>query len=115
MKPFLLIIFLSMACVGQSQTNSLASWASDAFRQKGFDKKYEIASFLKPSYWQADFNGDNNQDIVLLITEKQTKKKGILLIHTKQMNASYLVHVRSLAMEVMTFNGLINGAFIARK
>ena len=34
-------------------------------------------------YWQADFNGDNNQDIVFLITEKQTKKKGILLIHNK--------------------------------
>jgi hypothetical protein len=81
MKPFLLIIFLLMTCVLQSQTNPLPSWALDAFRQKVLDKKYVIASFLKPSYWQADFNGDNNHDIAVLITEKQTKKKGLLLIH----------------------------------
>jgi hypothetical protein len=81
MKPFLLIIFLSIAAVVQCQTNPLPSWALDAFRQKVLDKIYVIASFLKPSYWQADFNGDHNHDIAVLIIEKQTKKKGLLLIH----------------------------------
>lgn len=83
MKPFLLIIFILTAVVVQSQTNSFPSWASDLFRQKRLDKKYIVASFIKPSYLQADFNGDNNKDIVVLITEKQTKKKGLLLIHSK--------------------------------
>jgi len=83
MKPFLLITFLLMTGVLHSQTNQLPSWALDTFRQKSLDKKYEIASFLKPSYWQADFNGDNNQDIAILIIEKQTKKKGLLLIHSQ--------------------------------
>lgn len=83
MKLLLLIIFIVTAAVAQSQTNSLPSWVSDLFRQKGLDKKYVLATFLKPSCWQADFNGDNDKDIAVLITEKQTKKKGLLLIHSK--------------------------------
>lgn len=83
MKPFFLIIFLLIASDLLSQTKPLPSWALDAFRQNGLDKKYVLVSYLKPSYWQADFNGDNNPDIVVLISEKQTKKKGLLLIHNQ--------------------------------
>jgi hypothetical protein len=36
---------------------------------------------LKPSFLQSDFNGDGITDIATLVTEKKTKKTGILLIH----------------------------------
>ncbi len=66
-----------------SQTNILPAWFSDAFRSNGLDKKYIIASYLKPAYLQADFNGDGIVDIAALITEKGTNKKGIVVINGK--------------------------------
>lgn len=83
MKQFLLIFFLLTLIVGHSQTATLPTWFSDSFKSKGLDKKYSIASFLKPSYLQADFNGDATKDIAVLVIEKATKRKGILLIHGK--------------------------------
>ena len=83
MRPLLLIFFLLIAAAVQSQTTNLPPWFLDAFRKKGLDKKYTVTSFLKPNYLQTDFNGDGSPDIAVLITEKQTKKKGILLIHGK--------------------------------
>ena len=83
MRPFLLIVFLLTLTVGHSQTVAIPTWFSDTFKSKGFDKKYSISSFLKPSFLQADFNGDATQDIAVLVIEKTTKRKGILLIHGK--------------------------------
>lgn len=51
------------------------------FKNKGLDKKYVIAPFLEPAFLQADFNGDSTPDIAVLVTEKATKRRGILLIH----------------------------------
>lgn len=81
MRPFLLTIFILTFTAGHSQTATLPKWFSDTFSAKGLDKKYVIASFLKPSFLEADFNGDTIQDIAILVTEKTTKRKGILLIH----------------------------------
>lgn len=83
MRPFTLIIFLLTLTAAHSQTVTLPVWFSDTFSGKGLDKKYAIASFLKPSFLQADFNGDATQDIAVLVIEKATKRKGILLIHGK--------------------------------
>lgn len=81
MRPFLLAILLLTFVAGQSQNTTLPTWFSDAFKNKGLDKKYTVTSFLKPSFLLADFNGDSRQDIAILVIEKATKKKGILLIH----------------------------------
>jgi hypothetical protein len=81
MRPFPLIIFLVTLIAGHSQTPTLPTWFSDAIKSKGLDKKYDISSFLKPSFLQADFSGDATQDIAVLVIEKGTKRKGILLIH----------------------------------
>ena len=81
MRPFLVIIFLLAITAAQGQTATLPAWFSDIFKSKGLNKKYAIASFLKPLYLQADFNGDATQDIAVLVSEKATKRKGILLIH----------------------------------
>jgi len=83
MRLFLLICFLVTLSAGQSQTATLPVWFTNTFKNKELDKKYIIASFLMPSYLQGDFNGDIEQDIAVLVTEKITKSKGILLIHGK--------------------------------
>ena len=49
-------------------------------KKKGLDSKYELSSFLKPAFLKEDFNGDGATDIAVLVVEKSTQKKGILLI-----------------------------------
>ena len=83
MRFVLLTIFLLLYNIANCQTSALPSWFLNSFKKKELDKKYELSSFLKPSLLQADFTGDAIQDIAVLIIEKTTKKKGILLIHSK--------------------------------
>lgn len=42
---------------------------------------YVLDSWLNPFYLQADFNGDGAKDIAVLLREKATKKRGILIVH----------------------------------
>ena len=88
MKPLLFSIFISSLLLGHTQTVTLPSWFLSTFKSKGLDQKYELEQFLKPIFLQADFNGDASQDIAVIVIEKSTKKKGILLIHGKT-NDSY--------------------------
>ena len=39
-----------------------------------------MKGYLKPPYLEADFNGDGHTDIAILVDERKTKKKGILII-----------------------------------
>ena len=83
MRPLLLLVLLFMFSIGYSQTATLPTWFSDTFKSKGLDRKYTIVPFLKPSFLQADFNGDAIQDVAALVVEKATKRKGILLVYGK--------------------------------
>lgn len=76
------ILILKLSVV-YCQSENLPAWFSDCFKKKELNKKFNLASFLSPIYLKEDFNGDKIQDIAVLITEKATKKKGILLIHGK--------------------------------
>ena len=86
MRSSLLIAFLLLFTAGESQTQALPSWFTEAFKSKGLDKKYVINSFLEPSFLQADFNGDASPDIAVPVIEKVTSKKGILLIHDQSFS-----------------------------
>lgn len=81
MKPLIFIYFLLLLHAGCTETKSTIPWYRKTFNEKGLDKKYQLDSFLKPSFLEADFNGDGTIDIALSISEKSTNKKGILLIH----------------------------------
>ena len=83
MRTLLLITFLLTFEVGRSQQPRLPTWFQTAFKTKGLDKKYAITQFLKTGTLQADFNGDKLKDIAVLVTEKATKKLGILLFHNQ--------------------------------
>lgn len=80
-RLFILIAFITIACTSQAQ--QLPDWFTTAFKTHGLNTKYSIAPFLKPAFLTADFNGDKVNDIVVLITEIKTKKKGVLLMHGK--------------------------------
>jgi hypothetical protein len=81
MRLSLLIVFLFPFLVATSQTTPLPEWFTDTFKKKGLDRKYLLTSNWSPSFLQADFNGDAVQDLAVLILEKATKRKGILLLH----------------------------------
>ncbi|MBO0930722.1 hypothetical protein [Fibrella aquatilis] len=83
MKPLLFIVFFLLSFMEQ-RTDAL--WYIKVFKAKGLDKKYQLSSFLQPTYIRADFNGDSLEDVALTITEKSTNRKGILLIHKKSNN-----------------------------
>ncbi|BAV06285.1 hypothetical protein SAMN05421788_106351 [Filimonas lacunae] len=59
----------------------MPSWFPEVFKSKGLDKKYGPASFLVPAYIVSDFNGDSIPDVAVLVIERSSQKKGILLIH----------------------------------
>lgn len=57
------------------------TWFRQSYKEKHLDRKFSITPFLKKGMLQADFNGDKLTDIAVLVTEKGTEKKGILLFH----------------------------------
>jgi hypothetical protein len=63
-----------------SQTTAYPSWLKASMKKKGLDAQYELSSFLKPAFLQDDFTGDGVKDIAVLVVEKTTQKKGILLL-----------------------------------
>lgn len=81
MRPFLSIAFFFAFSFGYAQ--NLPTPFIQAFTRKGLDKKYTLRGFLKPSFLQADLNGDGTLDVAALVEEKTTQKRGVLLIHGK--------------------------------
>jgi hypothetical protein len=89
MRTLLLITFLLTCKVASSQQSTLPTWFQTAFKNKKLDQKYLITPFIKTGILQADFNGDKLNDIAVLVTEKATKKQGVLLLHN-QSNQYFL-------------------------
>jgi hypothetical protein len=59
----------------------LPEWAKKEFEKKGLKEKFELADFIRPAQLEADFNGDGRMDIAFLVVEKQSGKKGIIILH----------------------------------
>jgi hypothetical protein len=89
MKRLILIITILFTCGRVHAQKSLPAWFSTTFKNSGLSTKYSITPFIKPAFFESDFNGDKISDIAVLVTEIKTKKKGILLIHGKT-NQHYL-------------------------
>lgn len=83
MRTLLSITFLLTFKVASSQQLTLPTWFQTAFKARGLDKKFSITPFIKTGILQADYNGDKLKDIAVLVTEKATKKRGVLLIHNQ--------------------------------
>lgn len=79
LQIILLILFISPKTIfGQP---NLPADVNQSFYSLNLSTKYQLSAFLKPAYLQADFNKDGIKDIAILIIEKTTKKRGIILIH----------------------------------
>ncbi len=78
-----LIILITIRVIGQEK--SCPDWFLKAMIKYRLDSKYELSSYIKPAFLQSDFNGDTIIDCAALIKEKSTKKAGILLIHSKDL------------------------------
>ncbi|GAB3923574.1 hypothetical protein [Mucilaginibacter myungsuensis] len=78
MNKFIAIISLTL--LSQFVNAQRPAWYTAKFKALKLDLQYSLATFAKPSYQQADFNGDGVKDVAALIIQKRTKKKGILLI-----------------------------------
>ena len=83
MKRFILLILILCAGIVYAQSQIIPKEYLNIFDQLKLNDKYEIKKFLKPSFLIADFNGDHINDIVFLITERKSHKKGILILFGK--------------------------------
>ncbi len=86
---FIFILFIPVMLSAQSTTensnliNGLPDWAMEIIRSNKINNTYQISDFLNPFYLEDDFDGDDKTDIAVLVTEKQTGKKGILIMHVR--------------------------------
>ena len=68
----------------------LPDWARKDFEKKGLKDKFELADYLRPAYLEVDLNGDFSNDIAILVIEKETGKKGIVILHQGDPNVYIL-------------------------
>jgi hypothetical protein len=83
-KPLLCAVLFLIATTAFSQTATYPSWLKARMKTLKLNGQYELDPFLKPAYLQDDFNGDGVPDLAVLVIEKSTQKKGILLIQKKK-------------------------------
>lgn len=85
---FNLLLLFSLTVYGQDEgykdwilTQRLPTWSIQKFNDLKISDNYKISDYINPFYLEADFNGDNKLDIAITVIEKQTNKKGIVIIH----------------------------------
>lgn len=80
----LLLILLITLQSPHVKDKSLPAWFLKSFNKQGLNKNYILLNSITPSFLEADFNGDNKNDIAVQIRNIKTKKKGILIINANQ-------------------------------
>ena len=82
-----LILFL-FVCITHSlfAQKNLPDWYLQAFKKADLDNTYYISSNIKPTLLRSDLNGDNIDDLAVLVVNKKSKKRGILIIHQGSSN-----------------------------
>lgn len=69
---------------------NLPDWISPQLDDLKIGKKLSVDGGLNPFYLEADFNGDKFLDIALFVSEKESNKKGILIIHGKTLTLNLI-------------------------
>jgi hypothetical protein len=54
-----------------------------AFANSPLAKRYQLSAHINPFYLHGDFDGDGQQDTVILLKERATGKNGIAIYHGK--------------------------------
>jgi hypothetical protein len=83
------MFFVSIGLCQDSKTDNLTNesqlpkWCIDYLNTQ-FDKGiYKLSDYINPKFLIADFNGDRNDDVAIVISTLDSDKKGILIIHQK--------------------------------
>lgn len=87
MKTFATILLTLASFILRGQAN-LPLWGQE--RIKEIEKKYDVAKYIHPYFLQADFSGDQKDDLAVLIQSKTEKKKGIVIIFA-QSNTHFIL------------------------
>jgi hypothetical protein len=69
---------------------NIPSWITPKIEKLKTSNNLVICNAINPFYLEGDFNGDNNLDIAFFVYEKESKKKGILIIHGKSFQTYVL-------------------------
>lgn len=75
---------------GDDKRHDIPQWVVELFSAKKLDAKYDFAFPLNPSYLSADFNGDGNIDVAMLVNQRSTGKVGIAMVHAVVNNVLIL-------------------------
>jgi len=75
---------------GEWALPSLPGWFTTWLRVNRYGQTHEIACYANPFYLRGNFDGTGPLDLAVLVVEKATKKRGVLVVHRPTMNA-YLV------------------------
>jgi len=86
MRYLIFIVIALNYTLVKAQLKVIPGWFVNAFNQQKLNSYYELKSYIKPGFLEADFNGDGIKDIAALVIEKRTHKKGIILIYAKSLN-----------------------------
>jgi len=86
------------ALVGQARASGcspetrsgLPQWFQDWFESSGRQARYETACYLNPFYLRGSFDGRGQLDLAVLVVEKSSGKRGILVVHRPGL-ASYVL------------------------
>jgi hypothetical protein len=81
MNKFVIITGLLIAFTDLSKAEVIPSWFVKAFNEQKLNQKYSIINNVKPTFLNADLNGDGKEDIAVQIVNIKTKKKGLLIIN----------------------------------
>ena len=59
----------------------LSEWFREWFESKGPRDQYEIGCYLNPFYLRGNFDARGQLDLAVLVTERSSGKRGILVVH----------------------------------
>jgi hypothetical protein len=77
------------AC-GESEPLSLPDWFTTGFQASRLGKTHEVACYLNPFYLRGNFDGRGPLDLAVLVVEKATGKRGIVVVHRPSMSSHLL-------------------------
>jgi hypothetical protein len=79
----------AVGCDLETQSG-LPEWFRTWFEAKGPQARYEVSCYLNPFYLRGNFDARGQLDLAVLVVERSTGKRGVLVVHRPGL-ASYLL------------------------
>ncbi len=86
--------------VSEKKVSQVPAWVFDKMKSIKLDETYQVADFTKPNFVEGNFNGDDLKDVAVLISNKKTSEKGLLILHNGN-NKEYFVYGAGIEIQGM--------------